>query len=249
MKFTNQLLTRIFAMLLWAAAPAFADTPSTHGMLLFGDKTNYASHLPMFHSPHDYQAIFKIELKDLEESNTLNDYKKSKESGEKIHTIVPEPMDLSEVLIGSKKKFIASIFIGHFERGGINIGKIKIRVERIIFQDKLIANKENSKENYLIFGESGEYYATHIIGAKPSFDAVYAVSPPKIRIVDPLCSPGTRMSCVKVKQLPDSELPVELAPMVQDEQMVNVGELLGNPFSTSAIVLELIYSEQQDLSF
>lgn len=29
---------------------------SVHGMLIFGKEKIYASHLPMFHPPHDYQV-------------------------------------------------------------------------------------------------------------------------------------------------------------------------------------------------
>ena len=36
-----------------------------HGMLLFSDGDGlYASHLPMFHAPHDVQLIFRFTLAD-----------------------------------------------------------------------------------------------------------------------------------------------------------------------------------------
>src|SRR5215212_3920941 len=36
------------------------ERPAFHGMVLFGEQTAYLSHLPMFMSPHDYQAIFEV---------------------------------------------------------------------------------------------------------------------------------------------------------------------------------------------
>jgi hypothetical protein len=36
------------------------ERPTFHGMVLFGEQTAYLSHLPMFMSPHDYQAIFEV---------------------------------------------------------------------------------------------------------------------------------------------------------------------------------------------
>ena len=48
--------------LLVSGSMANADVPTTHGMLLFGNETVYASHLPMFHSPHDYQLILELDL-------------------------------------------------------------------------------------------------------------------------------------------------------------------------------------------
>jgi|SRR5215213_1783431 len=38
------------------------ERPAFHGMVLFGEQTAYLSHLPMFMSPHDYQAIFEVTL-------------------------------------------------------------------------------------------------------------------------------------------------------------------------------------------
>ena len=42
--------------------PASEDKPATHGMLIFGTNKIYASHLPMFHSPHNYQVILELDL-------------------------------------------------------------------------------------------------------------------------------------------------------------------------------------------
>lgn len=39
----------------------YTDKPSVHGMTLMGTELIYASHLPMFHTPHDYQIIFGTE--------------------------------------------------------------------------------------------------------------------------------------------------------------------------------------------
>src|SRR5215207_9138752 len=38
------------------------ESPAFHGMVLFGEQAAYLSHLPMFMSPHDYQAIFEVTL-------------------------------------------------------------------------------------------------------------------------------------------------------------------------------------------
>mgnify|MGYP000495227802 CR=1 FL=1 len=54
-------LTLMFAGVLLAGAAAAAEkgpTWGTRGMALFGGKDAlYASHLPMFHAPHDYQLV------------------------------------------------------------------------------------------------------------------------------------------------------------------------------------------------
>lgn len=38
------------------------EKPNFHGMVLIGEERAYLSHLPMFHSPHDYQAVFEVTL-------------------------------------------------------------------------------------------------------------------------------------------------------------------------------------------
>ena len=61
-------LTLIFAgMLLAGAAAAGKPGPTwgSHGMALFGGKEAlYASHLPMFHAPHDYQVVLQVHIAD-----------------------------------------------------------------------------------------------------------------------------------------------------------------------------------------
>lgn len=38
------------------------EKPNFHGMVLVGEERAYLYHLPMFHSPHDYQAVFEVSL-------------------------------------------------------------------------------------------------------------------------------------------------------------------------------------------
>ena len=90
--------------------------PSTHGMLLFGNKVTYASHLPMFHKPHNYQLIMKLSLSEAEGGSALTAYQQEKDSGETFFTIMPEAMDLTKVIDKSKTSFQALLFKGHFER-------------------------------------------------------------------------------------------------------------------------------------
>jgi hypothetical protein len=54
------------ALMLLAGSAAAADvTYGEHGMALFGGKEGlYASHLPMFHAPHDYQVVLQVHVAD-----------------------------------------------------------------------------------------------------------------------------------------------------------------------------------------
>ena len=88
-----QLLT---ILVLLSGAAARADIQAVHGMLLFsGEKTTYASHLPMFHSPHERQLILKISLGGVPGSSALKAFEAAQKAGKKFFTIEPEVMDLS----------------------------------------------------------------------------------------------------------------------------------------------------------
>ena len=39
-----------------------SDHAAVHGMLMVGEDRSLMSHLPMFHSPHDYQLLLEVNL-------------------------------------------------------------------------------------------------------------------------------------------------------------------------------------------
>ncbi|MGZ6333361.1 MAG: hypothetical protein ACXWP5_12130, partial [Bdellovibrionota bacterium] len=159
---------------------ARADVPATHGMLLFGDKSTYLSHLPMYHSPHDYQVILKVTLKDLPRSSTLLHYGAAKAHGQGLFTLVPQKVDLTKVIDGSIPSLNGEIFQGHFEQGGKPLGWVQVQIEKVIFSSKLDGSLPTETESkYLAFGGEGEYFAAHLIqGGMPSFDQVLQISTP-----------------------------------------------------------------------
>lgn len=243
-----KILKGLLASLLLISGIAKADRPATHGMLLFGDQVTYASHLPMFHAPHDYQLIMKLELLDVGKLKTLEKYKQAKLQGTMLFTLVPEIMDLSKVIDGSKKSFSAEVFAGHFERGGQNLGQVLVKVSKITYSAKLAANQLPSQpfqnESYLLFGEAGEYFGAHLIKGKPSFDAVVSVSQP----TKMLNVPCNRRNCPDPIAVPitDSQLPLTVRSSVTAPAS---GDFLGSPFKdVHATVKTSIYYEEDELS-
>lgn len=230
-------------------SPALADVPTVHGMLLFGQQTTYASHLPMFHSPHDYQLLLKLKLQELPRAQTLKFYELKKKQGETLFTLVPETMDLTKIIDGSKKTFSATIFQGHFERGGTDLGPVQVEVDSIVYSKKLDGKQTQLPyESYLVFGEKGEYFAAHVIKEKPNYDAVFSVSQPKMLVIHHC---RTRM-CADPEILPrhDSLLPVEITEMTlnQKVQIPQAGTAIGSLDGSQTDVLKVIYVEKGDLS-
>jgi hypothetical protein len=163
-------MKKLFSLaLLFLSLGARADRPSVHGMFLFGGRHLYASHLPMFHSPHDYQFIFELKWGQGSDPAALQNFQALLVQGLDFFTLEPEVMDLVPVMQGQKTQFRAQLYASHFERGGEPLGSVVVEVSKIIVARKLNPQDPNF-EQFLIFGEEGEHYAAHLIGGKPSYD-------------------------------------------------------------------------------
>src|SRR4030095_17245252 len=67
---------------------ASTDRPSVHGMLIFGTEKIYASHLPLFHAPHNYQIILELELDSSSKHKFIEDQRAHPEQA--TYSIEPE---------------------------------------------------------------------------------------------------------------------------------------------------------------
>lgn len=238
----------LFSVLI-TGAPARADTPSVHGMIVFGSEKNlYASHLPMFHAPHDRQVILKIALKGILGSQAVAAYMAAKKSGKTFFTIEPEIMDLEKIVNGLKTEFTASIYEGHFERGGQNLGRLKILVKKIVLASHLNGlTPPQQDEKYFVFGEKGDIFAVHLIQGKPSFDAILVTSNPYV-LHFPHCH--TRVCPEPTRTLlSDEKLPLILVGPTDPQTLQgNSGLTLGDLSGGSADVKTVLYLEEGDLS-
>lgn len=148
---------RLVSMLtfVWTAAitlaPATAAQPATtqdaptqvalglHGMAVFGGAEGlYASHLPMFHTPHDSQVIIRFHLADAQLDHSL---RTALAQHAKLWTLAPEKFDLlrlSPKHAAPLKQFSASFFDGHFERGGAEkFANAQVVVDEVLFLNAL----------------------------------------------------------------------------------------------------------------
>ncbi|MCZ8023424.1 MAG: hypothetical protein O9294_16790 [Cytophagales bacterium] len=149
------------------------DRPSVHGMVVFGKHTVYASHLPMFHAPHNYQVILELELNPKDKANFILDQEKYPENN--TYTLAPERFILPEIL-DNLKTFNALLYRGHFERGGMPIiDSIRITIKRILFFDTLSIPNITTQNRYLLIGNASEQYAIHRISNAPDFDQIIQV--------------------------------------------------------------------------
>lgn len=153
-----------------------ADRPSVHGMAVVGTKQIYLSHLPMFHSPHDYQVLLEVQLDKASQAN----YAKAKTAApDELITIVPETFVLPE-MIAHPHPFQADLFKGHFERGGsVFIENATVTITKVIYFKKFSpTDTAPASARYILFGNSAEQFLAHEITAKPDFDQLLKVSAP-----------------------------------------------------------------------
>lgn len=155
-----------------AASHSHGEASSVHGMALVGKDSIYLSHLPMFHSPHDYQVILEAELG--AEAKEL--YLKSKAAHEEtVYSIAPEPFVLPE-MVANPRPFKAQLFRGHFERGGVLLGSAEMKIKRVIYFREFDPHQPKSPSlRFFLFGKGKEKFLAHEISARPDFDQILEV--------------------------------------------------------------------------
>jgi hypothetical protein len=150
------------------------DKASTHGMFIFGTSKIYASHLPMFRTPHNYQIILELVLDTKAQQKFITDQKQNPQYT--TYTIEPEKFVLPD-MVAKKGTFKANLYRGHFERGGIKIAdSITIKIVEVVYFKKFDANAAKQTEaNFIVFGNSKEQFAIHQISNKPDFEQILQV--------------------------------------------------------------------------
>jgi hypothetical protein len=169
----KNLIIGLFVFVSAYAAHQHGDPPSVHGMLVVGNDRLYLSHLPMFHSPHDYQVILEAEL----DPEAAGLYRSSKAANEEpVYTIAPESGVLPE-MAQAGRSFKAALYRGHFERGGVQIAAATVRIVKVLYFKKFdpLAGKDSSLK-FILFGNAREQFAAHVITAKPDFDQILETS-------------------------------------------------------------------------
>ncbi|MCL1142793.1 hypothetical protein [Shewanella gaetbuli] len=113
-----------------------APSMGLHGMLLFGNESAlFASHLPMFHTPHNAQVIVQLSFnqKHIQQQMITQ---MAQEHSDSVWTIVPQHFDLARLSPTAKHaidELTVDVFEGHFERGGhLRWAKKKIKLEKVL---------------------------------------------------------------------------------------------------------------------
>ena len=175
----------LLPVLVPALAPALAARAETalggHGMAVFGGQEGlYASHLPMFHAPHDSQVVLRFHLAQADADRALRE---DLARTPRLWTLDPEPFDLLRLAPGHARPlraFEARCFDGHFERGGRpQAGAQRVVVDEVLLFRRLAAMpRDGARGRYRAVGRGDEWFAFKLIERRPDFDHIVRLRRP-----------------------------------------------------------------------
>jgi hypothetical protein len=173
-------LLACLALLLAMLAPQARSADAgfgVHGMALFGGKDGlYASHLPMFHAPHDAQVVLRVRFLD----PALDRAMRARLDGRTaLWTLEPERFALPRLAPGAAEPlagFAADVVEGHFEQGGIaRHRQARLAVEQVILYRPLDpAPAVRSVSRYVPVGR----FMVKLIDSRPDFDHIVLLKRP-----------------------------------------------------------------------
>jgi hypothetical protein len=146
-----------------------------HGMVLFGGAEGlYASHLPMFHVPHDVQLLLHIRLQDGRLEQRM---RRTLAQRPELWTIEPEHFDLTRLHASSSAPlggFGARLFQGHFERGGQERhAAVRVEVEQVLLFNRLVPlMRQAAQQRFFWFGKGREQFLVKWLDQRPDIDLI-----------------------------------------------------------------------------
>lgn len=171
------------------------DCPNTHNMLVFGEKTIYLSHLPMFDgltvnktdfaSPHRYQVLLEASFqRDGKDLQNIYFADRGRNPSVRIYTLNPKQFILPRLVSGNPESapltaFKAKVFRGHLEKGGLvvpGLDDVNVKVNRVVHFRMFDPHADKPVElKYLLFGRVQETFLAHYVSKPPDFDQVLSV--------------------------------------------------------------------------
>ena len=140
-----------------------------HGMVLMSkSSTIFASHLPMYHKPHNVQLVYKLEVKDFNLVQVVRD--------NELVTVKPKPFNLQRLMRGEKVTVNAELYIGHFERDGMKVyDNITLVFDKQLYMRELSDIKPSSNEqeyDVISYNSKADRLYIHRLQQAPSFDHI-----------------------------------------------------------------------------
>lgn len=161
-------------------AASAASSMGLHGMVLFGGRDGlFASHMPMFHRPHDGQVLLQLRVADAKRDDELRQALARRPA---LWTLVPEHFELDRFAPDAPmplNQFKADWVKGHFERGGkVRVANLQFVVEHVLLYQRLSdAPRQADHFDYVRIAASAqahEQFWVKRITARPDADQILA---------------------------------------------------------------------------
>jgi len=188
-----------------------------HNMMVFGERSVFLSHLPMFvglcddgaHfvTEHRFQLILEASFEGQRTRRDVTElYKQDRQRNPEIRMYSLGPKQvfaLAEIFLPPtsgepRRSFPADVFRGHLERPGGEIIRglsgVTIRIMRVVYVHEF-RPRDRSPDNleYILFGTPGELFLVHRIVAPGNFDQILPVRVPDQQFSDADLSQGLRV--------------------------------------------------------
>lgn len=160
-----------------------------HGMALFGGPGGlYASHLPMFHAPHDYQVLLQLHIADPKTDAAL---RRRLDGKPLLWTLSPEKFELDRLAPQAAHplaQFKADLVQGHFEQNGkTQFAGATVVIDKVLVYRQLSpGQKTSATARYLSIGSGKQRYLVKEIDSRPDFDHIVSYRTNKHALVDPV---------------------------------------------------------------
>ncbi|WP_162141177.1 hypothetical protein [Simiduia agarivorans] len=223
----------LVALIARAETPAHTDhnTTAVHGMVLFGDEPLYASHLGLYHHPHDRQIVMPVRFDVPAEAQAFRQWR---EQFDGLITLAPKPFALADLNPAGRFPFaiVVDIYAGHFERGGEQqFSDVTLLLDQPLIYRHLQADGERDPRArfWQLPGKHGDFLV-YRIGPKPDQDWILQT--------DAL--------------LPCAKAPCDLTIALPAGPQLSAGETLPVLVDDKLIPLPIkksLYQEHKDFSF
>lgn len=147
------------------------DRIGNHEFIILKHLTNtsriYATHLPMYTSPFDYQFIFEAEINS--EFNFLDN---------QYYEAVASNISLTALINSTFNEFNVNVYEGSPNLNNLIIPNVSLSIINIVNSRRLTPKAPTLDPSYVIFGGDmlGNYYLSHVVEGNPNFDLVVKAS-------------------------------------------------------------------------
>jgi len=187
-----------------AEAEPIVDTPGTHNFFMFGSKTLYVSHMPMFTvEKHMYQVILRVTLP----GAVMRGYRAGQGSRRTPWNLVnsAKRITLPQIKAGTLRSFLVDVYKDYSNADAAPTGPafatdVPLTIEEVVHFRHFDFNIPRPQyPTYLLFGRGGEAHLEHYIARDPDFQHIVTLksvpawlSPDQLAAGAEICIPDVR---------------------------------------------------------